>query len=87
MLHIPMLANKSLEKKNWKMLQNNWFIRQLCVHQDMKHLESLESIQEARVALGYASSDSYASFMLSNFPHASDLDECMLTYEPIVNNN
>ena len=29
---------------------------QLCVHRDMKHLGSLESTQEARVALGYASS-------------------------------
>ena len=42
---------------------NNWFIRQLCVHRDMKHAESLESTQEARVALGYASSNSYASFV------------------------
>ena len=31
-------------------------------------LESLESTQEARVALGYASSNSYASLMLSKFP-------------------
>ena len=30
------------------MLQNNWFIRQLCVHRDKKHLGSLESTQEAR---------------------------------------
>ena len=30
------------------MLQNNWFICQLCVHSDMKHLGSLESTQEAR---------------------------------------
>ena len=36
------------------MLQNNWFRRQLCVHRDMKRLGSLESTQEARVALGYA---------------------------------
>ena len=36
------------------MLYNNWFTRQLCIHQDMKHLGSLESTQEARVALGYA---------------------------------
>ena len=40
-------------------------MRQLCVHRDMKYLESLESTQEARVALGYASSNSYASFVLS----------------------
>ena len=37
---------------------------QLCVHRDMKHLGSLESTQEARVALGYASSNSYASSYL-----------------------
>ena len=30
------------------MLQNNWFIRQLYIHWDMKHLGSLESTQEAR---------------------------------------
>ena len=48
-----------------KMLWNNWFIHQLCVHRDMKHLGSLESTQEARIALGYASSNSYTSFVLS----------------------
>ena len=31
-----------------KMLQNNWFICQLCVHRDKKLLGSLESTQEAR---------------------------------------
>ena len=50
-------------------------IRQLCVHRDRKHLGSLESTQEARVALVYA---------LQNFPSASYLDERTLTYEPIV---
>ena len=39
-----------------------------CVRWDMKHLRSLESTQEARVALGYALSNSYTSFMLSKFP-------------------
>ena len=39
-----------------------------CVRWDMKHLGSLESIQEARVALGYALSNSYTSFMLSKLP-------------------
>ena len=34
----------------------------------MKHLGSLESTQEARVALGYTSSNYYASFVLSKFP-------------------
>ena len=33
--------------------------------------EGLQSTQEARVALGYASSNSYASFVLSNLPRAS----------------
>ena len=32
------------------------------------HLESLESNQEARVVLGYASSNSYASLVLSKLP-------------------
>ena len=53
----------------------------------MKHLGGLESTQEAGVSLGYASSNSYASFVLSNFPRASYLDERTLTYEPIVNCN
>ena len=49
------------------MLQNNWFMHQLCVRQknikkkkkklcvrqDMKHLGRLESTQEARVALAW----------------------------------
>ena len=43
-------------------------MRQLCVHRDMKHLGSLESTQEAKVALGYASNNSYASFVLSKLP-------------------
>ena len=50
--------------------QNNWFIRQLCVHRDMKHLGHLESPQEAGV--------------LSKLPAcfiASYLDERTLTYE------
>ena len=33
-----------------------------------QHLGSLESTQEARVALSYASSISYASFVLSKLP-------------------
>ena len=40
-------------------------MRQLCVHRDMKYLGSLESTQEARVALDYAP---YASFVLSKLP-------------------
>ena len=38
---------------------------QLCVCRDIEHLGSLESTQEARVALGCASCNSYASFVLS----------------------
>ena len=34
----------------------------------MKHLGSLESTQEARVARGVAKSNSYASFVLSKLP-------------------
>ena len=46
----------------------------------MKHLGGLESTREARVALGYASSNPNASFVLSKI----HLDECTLTNEPIV---
>ena len=71
-------ANKFIEKKKFsnglKMLYNNWFIRELCVHRLMKHLGSFESTPEARVALGS-----------SNFSRASYFDERTLTYEPIVN--
>ena len=35
------------------------------------HLRGLLSTQAARVALDYASSDSHASFVFSNLPHAS----------------
>ena len=38
------------------------------LYRDMKHLGSLESTQEARVAFGFASSNSYASFVLSKLP-------------------
>ena len=30
----------------WSII-NNWFIRQLCVHRDVKHLGSLESTKDA----------------------------------------
>ena len=43
-------------------------MRQLCVHQDLKYLGSLESTQEARVVLDYASNNSYASFVPSKLP-------------------
>ena len=51
---------------------------QLCVCRDIEHLGSLESTQEARVALG----NSYASFVLSK------LSACSIsrhTHELIVN--
>ena len=47
---------------------------QLCVHRDMKHLGSLESTQEARVA------NSYASFVLSKLRACSSV---MLSSEPL----
>ena len=50
---------------------------QLCVCQDIEHLGSLESTaQEARVVLGRASSNSYASFVLCKLPACSYLDIC-----------
>ena len=69
-----------------KMLLNNWFIHQLCIHWDIKHLGSLESMQEARVAQGVASINSYASFELSKLParfiswwmHTDVLTNCLL---------
>ena len=41
---------------------------ELCVCRDIEPLGSLESTQEARVALGCASSNSYASLVLSKLP-------------------
>ena len=43
-------------------------MRQLCVRRDTKHLGSSESTQAARFAFGYASSNSYASFVFSKLP-------------------
>ena len=58
----------------------------LAVHyRVMEDLGSLESTQEARVALGYASSNSYASFVLSKLPACSITRQCTLKHEPIVN--
>ena len=60
-------------------------MRQLRVHTDMKNLGSLESTQEARLALGYAASNSYTSFVLSKLSvYSSYLYERTLTHEPIV---
>ena len=53
-------------------------------HRVMEHLGSLESTQEARVALGYASGNSYASFVLSKLPACSITRWCTLKHEPIV---
>ena len=54
-------------------------------HRVMEHLGSLESTQEARIALGYASGNSYASFVLSKLPACSITRWCTLKHEPIVN--
>ena len=56
---------------------------QQCVCRDIEHLGSLESTQKARVALGCASSYSYASLVLRspNFPRAQYLDIRTLTHE------
>ena len=90
MLHIPIVHAHDVSKQISREKKFENVIKQLvhtsaCVHGDMKHLGSLESTQEARVALGYASSNSYASLCSPNFPRASYLDERMLRYEPIVN--
>ena len=58
---------------------------QQCVCRDIEHLGSFfESTQKARVALGCASSYSYASFVLSELPRAQYLDIRTLTHELIV---
>ena len=59
-------------------------MRQLCVRRDMKHLGSLESTQEARVALATPRATLTHLSCSPNFPRASYLDERTLTYEPIV---
>ena len=56
-------------------------------HRVMEHLGSLESTQEARVALGYASGNSYASFVLFKLPACSITQWCTLKHEPIVQYN
>ena len=53
-------------------------MRQLCVHRDMKHLGSLESTQEVRVASRLRLEQLSCS---PNFPRASHLDERTLTHE------
>ena len=57
LLHIPIVHAPDVSKQiprekqfltiGLKMLLNNWFIRQLCVHRDMKHTGSLESTKNA----------------------------------------
>ena len=69
------------QSDNWS---TNLFLSEIRLD-NSKGKPHLKSWEEARVALGYASSTSYASFVLSNFTLASYLDECTLTYEPIVN--
>ena len=58
---------------------------QLCVCRDIELLGGLESTQEARVALGFASCNSYASFVLSKLPASQYLYIRTVTHELIVN--
>ena len=51
------------------------------------HLGSLESTQEARVALSYASSNSYASLVLSKLPKCIHNSIYANKHEPINNLN
>ena len=56
----------------------------LCVHREMKHLGSLESTEEARVALGYATSNSYTLLSCSpNFQRVSITRYTHAKREPI----
>ena len=58
----------------------------LAVHyRVMEHVGSLESTQEARVALGYRHGNSYASFVFSKLPACFITRQCTLKHEPIVN--
>ena len=59
---------------NLQLVQFNYVIKQLVHALDIEHLGSLESTQEARVALSCASCNSYASFMAIR----------MLTHELII---
>ena len=52
-------------------LRNGIYDSAYCTIELWMHLGSLLRTQAARVALGYASSDSYASFVFSNLPRAS----------------
>ena len=56
---------------------------QLCVCRDIEHAGSLESTQEARVALGFASTLTPLSCS-PNFPHAQYFDIRTLAHELIV---
>lgn len=53
-------------------------------HRIMIHLAILESPQEARVALGYASSKSYTSFLLSKLLVHIIIRWCTLKHESII---
>ena len=58
---------------------------QQCVCRDIEHLGSLESTQEAKVALGCLSSNSSASFVLFKRPDCSISRQIRtLTHEIIV---
>ena len=60
-------------------------MHQLCVHRDMKHLGSLESTREARVALGTPRATPVHLSCSPNILCTLYLDEHTLMYEPIVN--
>ena len=58
---------------------------QPCVHRDMKHLGSLESIQELELLSATSRATLTHLSCSPNFLRASYLDERTLNHEPIVN--
>ena len=70
MLHIPIVHAHDVSKQIPRKKIFHWVenvIKQL-VHMSAVRSSRYEVFQEARVALGYASSSSYTSFVLSKFP-------------------
>ena len=73
-LHIPIVHTRDVSKHPLrKNFPSGWkCYKTIGIYVCSLNLRSLESTQEARVALSYASSNSYASFMLSKLPACFD---------------
>ena len=60
-------------------------MRELCVHRDMKHLESLETLKKLELLSATPRATLTHLSCSPDFPRATYLDERTLTHEPIVN--